>query len=137
MSEKWICVCEMCWPKAVEYCELIPDHFLFENEGRWGLMCQPGHKSDHVMLWFPERPWPDPDPDTEVDEGPVADESCRWVDIVSDWWESLRLRPQDGHFLVEACLKAGFGESRSHPLLGHWLFHLAGLRLAPDPAHPG
>lgn len=83
-GDRMICVCHLCWPNAVEWCELMPGCYLFENEGKWGLMSQPGHKQDHIVLMFPARPWPDPDPETEHDGDEIAAAEDLWLKAFDD-----------------------------------------------------
>lgn len=130
-QKAWVCLCYLCHPRATEFCELVPDLWLFEEDGKWGLMAQPGHGKDYVVLWFPEKPWVDPDPDCEHDGDDIADASTRWTDMVCEWEEGVTMPPQDGHFLVQSCKEAGWGaEGQSHPLLLQWLFNHAGVKLA-------
>ena len=132
-QEKWVCLCYLCFPNGKEYCELVPDCWLFENEGHYGLMCQPGHGLDHAILIFPDKPWPDPDRECEHEDDEIAALSDKWIDTVCAWDETVKMPPQDGHMLVESCKKAGWTgtpNEEAHPLLLHWLYDLAGKKLA-------
>ena len=131
-QEKWVCLCYLCYPNAKEICELIPGCYLYENEGKWGLMCQPGHRDDHAILAFPDKPWPDPDRECEHEDDEIAAASDRWIDTVCDWYEKVLMSPQDGHFLVESCKQAGWDgvpNQEAHPIVLHWLYDLAGKKL--------
>ncbi len=133
-QEAMVCVCYMCYPKARELGEVIPDCWLFENDGKWGLMCQPGHK-DYELLMFPEKPWADPDPECEHDDDEIAALNDKWINVVCDWEDKVVMRPTDGHFLVKSCEEAGWwkkdesGEYHGHKLLLQWLFDHCGRKL--------
>lgn len=127
-QKKWVCLCYLCYPKAQEICELIPGCYLFENEGRWGLMCQPGHRDDHAILFFPEKPWVDPDPECDHVDDAIAEANDRWIDTVSDWSETVLMSPGDGYFLTSSCIEAGW-KSSEHGFMLFWLFDFAGKKL--------
>lgn len=138
-QEKWVCLCYLCFPNGKEYCELIPDCWLFENEGKFGLMCQPGHGLDHAIIMFPDKPWQDPDRECEHEDDEIAKLSDKWIDTVCDWADTVRMRPEDGHMLVEACKAAGWHgrpNEEAHPILLHWLYDLAGRKLAEHESRP-
>ena len=132
-QEAMVCVCYMCYPKARELGEVIPDCWLFENDGQWGLMCQPGHKG-YELLMFPEKPWADPDPECEHEDDEIAALNDRWIDVVSTWEEKVLMSPTDGHFLIKSCEEAGWhkkdenGEYHGHRLPLQWLFDHCGRK---------
>jgi hypothetical protein len=113
-------ICELCYPKAVEIGEIFPGGWLMENEGKYAIMAAQGHKG-HELLFFPDKPTPDPDPDCKSDS-PEAD---KWLDKVVDWEESVKLCPGDGYFLANGCKEAGWKEST----LLIWLYDRAGKML--------
>jgi hypothetical protein len=124
-QKNWKCLCYLCFPEAVEYGELIPDMFLFKDGDTYGLMMQSGHRGDYILL-FPEKPTPDPDPECVHEYDEIAT-SERWVDVVADWQEKLKLFPSEGHHLVESCKEAGWSYKHGHMLF--WLFDRAGKML--------
>ena len=93
-------VCDLCFPKAVEIGELVKDHFLMENEGQYSIIVAQGHKG-HELLFFPDKPTPDPDPDCKSDD-------CSWLDKVLEWQETAKLDVVDGYYLVKACKESGY-----------------------------
>ena len=109
-------VCGLCWPNAVEYGELIEDHYLFENEGKYGLMTAHGHGDKYVAVWFPEKPTPDPDPDCTNDD-------CDWIDKVCEWSDNLKTDIETGYFLIRAMEEAGW---KGPPSWSFWLWGRAG-----------
>ena len=129
-QEKWVCLCYLCLPNAREICELIPDLWLFENEG---LMAQPGHGMDDALFLFPDKPWPDPDRDCVHKNDEIAALSDKWVDTVTNWDVKVLLPPEDGYFLVKSCREAGYGDwekdPEAHRLMLMWLYNFAGKKL--------
>jgi hypothetical protein len=132
MREENEMVCSLCLPKAREICELLPHHWLFENEGQWGLMASPGHGLEHTVLMFPDKPCPDPDPETIHENDEISTSSEQWVDKLYNWSETVKLAPEEGYNLVISCKKAGFGNSESDHILLMWLYDFAGKRLIED-----
>lgn len=128
-----ICLCDCgCFPDAKEIGELIPGCFLIERSGKYFLLTQPGHSGD-VLLCFPCKPYPDPDPDMKPDQelgpdGVIA--AKKWIDIVIDWGESIKLPPLDGWFLMDACYKAGMKQRGCWDI---WLFDRAGKMVEGKP----
>jgi hypothetical protein len=101
------CLCSLCFPKAVEIAEFGkgPEYalYLFEDEGRYGLMSLYGHR-DQELFWFPKKPTPDPDPECEIDS-PEAD---AWLDDMELFEEAMKMSPCEGHFFIECSLLAGW-----------------------------
>ncbi len=98
-SPKWEMVCELCYPNAIEVGEIFPDGWLMVNEGKYAIMVAHGHKG-YELLFFPDKPTPDPDPECVlVDDSPEA----KWYDKVDDWSRSVKLSPEEGYFLVNGC----------------------------------
>ena len=124
------CVCELCFPNSKEICELLPNCFLFENKGMWGLMTQFGHKGDE-LLFFPDKPRPDPDPETLHENDAIAEDSTLWMDTIDKWWEKIKMTPTDGYFLVNACKKAGWQDK----MISYWLYDFAGKKIIENENH--
>lgn len=125
-QRNWKCLCYLCFPDAVEYGELVPDLWLFKNGDTYGLMSQPGHNGDYLLL-FPEKPTPDPDPECEHEGDEIAAASDVWIDLISDWQEKLKLFPHEGYMLTKSCYEAGWSTRHGHMLF--WLFDRAGKML--------
>ena len=120
-------VCELCYPNAKEIGEIMPNYWLMENEGKYAIISYNGHRDDEA-LFFPEKPTPDPDPACVTDDGPIFEASNKWVDTVSDWSETLLLRPEEGYYLCKAAKKAGWESN----LFAFWLYDRAGKMLAGE-----
>ncbi len=126
------CVCELCFPKANEICELLPEIWLFQDQEKWGLMMQPGHRG-HELLYFPCKPWPDPDPDCISEDGESGNLADKWVDDIADF--KVKMDPMDGHFLIEAAKANGYlkkdagGKFVGMTGICGWLFNYAGQKL--------
>jgi len=115
-------VCNLCYPDAVEYGEIFPGGWLMRNGDRYAVMAAHGHQG-YELLFFPDRPTPNPDP--ECAEGLSPDEekaADAWVDRVRDWQDAVLMSPEDGYFLVRGCKEAGC--ETSWPLW--WLYDRAG-----------
>lgn len=118
----------------MEHGEYLPGMWLFENEGQWGLMIQPGHLDKSVLLWLPGKPTPQPDPDSTHDNDAITKADEKWLDAVCGWWEKVSLVPEQGWFLVDACEKAGWRHDRP-PTLSVWLIDYLGRKLAAEIAN--
>lgn len=123
-------LCELCYPESKEYGELIPGYWLVETvPGTFALIDDPNGHTGCELLVFPQKPYPDPDPNYEhEDDDKITEAACKWIDIVCDWAEKVKLRPECGYLLYCAALEKGWDRTKDSFLL-NWLFHIAGLML--------
>jgi hypothetical protein len=123
-------LCELCYPESKEYGELIPGFWLVETvPGKFALVGDPnGHKGCELFL-FPEKPYPDPDPNYEhEDNKEITEAAGKWIDLVCEWSKTIKLYPEDGYSLYCAAKEKGWDRSKDSFLM-NWLFHMAGLLL--------
>lgn len=112
-------LCELCFPVAVEIGQIFPGGWLVENKGWYFIIASDGHKDD-ILLFFPNKPTPDPDPDVKEPE-----KYMWWVDAIADWENKIKMTPQDGYFLVSGCLEAGWKGSKGQGTMLVWLYERA------------
>lgn len=93
-------VCLACFPTAHQIVMMGDSICLFENEGRFGLMAPQGHKR-HELLYFPQKPIPDPDPESDNDD-------MAWVEACDELGKLLVMDAQDGFLLIQAAHKVGW-----------------------------
>lgn len=77
--------CDLCFPGSVEVGIIGDGYSLMLHEGKYHIVGGQGHKGD-IILTFPIKPYPDPDPECENDD---IDDS--WIDAASlDDWKQLK-----------------------------------------------
>src|SRR5579862_435391 len=130
-KKKPIVVCDICFPTAIEICEIFHRYGLCFDNGKWFIIAQDGHGRHHeppdqkgsILFYFPFKPTPDPDPDLSLSEkNPEcreAKEHDEWVDWVDDWWRNdLKSHPEDGYFFMRAGYERQYDEPKAfddHP----------------------
>lgn len=95
-------MCDLCFPHAVEIGMIAPGYALILNDGKYQILGVQGHKG-HEIYTFPDKPFCDPDPDVEHNEGPIAEAEVRWIELMDRIDEEFELDPQTGYHFVNQC----------------------------------
>lgn len=121
-------ICKLCFPSGIDYGELIPNFCLVQTEvGKYALIDSNGHR-DHEFFPFPNKPYPDPDPECIHENDSIANQADDWIGIVGNWAQNLKICPEDGYALVNSCIKAGWNRKDNGSVL-FWLYDFAGKKL--------
>lgn len=88
------------FPTGNEVGEVAPGCWLIEENNNYAIIAVNG-KIGHEILWFEDKPTPDPD---------CVSESFEWLDKIMEWAEETTMSAEDGYFLCSAAKKNGWKE---------------------------
>lgn len=107
------------FPTGDEIGEVAPGCWLIEEDGNYAIIVVSG-ETGHEVLWFPDTPTPDPDPECILED--QIEKSFDWLEKVLEWAEEATMSAEDGYFLCHAAKMSGWREG--NVLL--WFYHKAG-----------
>lgn len=90
-------MCESCFPDGIEIGTITEGFSLIYHDKQFKIVEAPGHRGNSIYT-FPERPWPDPNPDEEDNVDDELQEN--WLRLLRQVEKTLILPPQTGYALV-------------------------------------
>ena|ERR1700722_4988754 len=123
-GDSW--VCNLCYsqPKTEVIGEIALPYFLMFHEGRYCIITHSQGHLDRDMLLFPEKPFPDPDPNDEHEDNddPALTQAIEWLHHSSDVVSSWKMTAYSGFCFVDAIIKKGIWERKQYPIFEHFIY---------------
>lgn len=111
-------VCDMCFPDAKEWGEILSGYYLVERGGSFFIIGGHGHNND-VVIAFNEKPSMNPDSDNSNNHS--EDFADAWFEVASAY--ELKLPPIETYRFIHACVGCGYTTDK---MIMPWIYSRAG-----------